>query len=224
MNLDDICKPTCSPSYKNVLSCFILLLLLLPSSISLTLPHPINPRPSPSRIPVNHSCQPFPIPIIKLRSGPLLQPYWLNTFFDSMNVVLRGRYRVIYLFPFVLRFLFLQITAFTQLKLNILFIFLTENSLPTISCPAPVTVTSVQTNIGNTVTYDNPVCFDAEDGIFPAVCNPLSGTFFMGVSTVTCTCTDSCDESTLCSFQVTVLGIKINSDKVVYSYITFLFL
>ncbi|XP_071842391.1 uncharacterized protein [Apostichopus japonicus] len=83
-----------------------------------------------------------------------------------------------------------------------------ENSLPTISCPTPVTVTSVQTNIGNTVTYDNPVCFDAEDGIFPAVCNPLSGTFFVGVSTVTCTCTDSCDESTLCSFQVTVLDLN----------------
>ncbi|PIK57660.1 hypothetical protein BSL78_05435 [Apostichopus japonicus] len=83
-----------------------------------------------------------------------------------------------------------------------------ENSLPTISCPAPVTVTSVQTNIGNTITYDNPVCFDAEDGIFPAVCNPLSGTFFVGVSTVTCTCTDSCDESTLCSFQVTVLDLN----------------
>ncbi|KAJ8041635.1 Hyalin [Holothuria leucospilota] len=90
------------------------------------------------------------------------------------------------------------------------------NSPPVITCPAPVVVTSLANNVGNSATWNSPTCVDAEDGtITTSVCVPASGSFFqgVGVNTVTCTCTDSGGLSDQCTFSVTVAGF--NSPPVV---------
>ncbi|KAJ8041925.1 Neurogenic locus notch-like protein 1 [Holothuria leucospilota] len=85
------------------------------------------------------------------------------------------------------------------------------NTPPVITCPAPVVVTSLANNVGNSATWDPPTCVDAEDGtITTSVCVPASGSFFtgVGVNTVTCTCTDSGGLSDECTFPVSITGIN----------------
>ncbi|KAJ8034326.1 Neurogenic locus Notch protein [Holothuria leucospilota] len=83
-----------------------------------------------------------------------------------------------------------------------------QNTPPTIICPAPVRVISLPGNVGNTVTYNPPQCFDAEDNQnqLQTSCSQPSGAFFQGVGpmTVTCTCTDSCQDTDSCTFIVNI--------------------
>ena len=73
-------------------------------------------------------------------------------------------------------------------------------------------MTSLAGNIGNIVTYNVPQCTDVEDnaGELQLTCSQPSGAFFsgVGITSVTCTCTDSCQESTSCNFLVTIEGEK----------------
>ncbi|KAJ8034225.1 hypothetical protein HOLleu_20970 [Holothuria leucospilota] len=88
--------------------------------------------------------------------------------------------------------------------------FLSENTPPTIICPPPVTMISLPGNIGNIATYNPPQCFDAEDNQnqLQTSCSQPSGAFFQGVGpmTVTCTCTDSCQDTDSCTFIVNIDG------------------
>ena len=96
---------------------------------------------------------------------------------------------------------------------NVSFYSAVSNTPPVITCPAPVAVTSLANNVGNTASWDPPTCVDAEDGtIITSVCAPPSGSFFqgVGVNTVTCTCTDSSGLSDECTFPVTVEGNQVN--------------
>ncbi|KAJ8042437.1 Hyalin [Holothuria leucospilota] len=85
-----------------------------------------------------------------------------------------------------------------------------ENNAPSYPvCPLLSRVTSLAENIGNFVTWMIEDCADTEDGSITPVCNPLSGSLFdLGVSGVTCTCTDSADVSTHCVFLVIVLPVN----------------
>ncbi|KAJ8034394.1 Hyalin [Holothuria leucospilota] len=84
----------------------------------------------------------------------------------------------------------------------------TANTPPVITCPAPVTVTSLANNVGNTASWSDPTCTDSEqnDVTLALNCNPVSGSFFSGVqsNSVTCTCTDNGGLSDTCVFTVTV--------------------
>lgn len=73
------------------------------------------------------------------------------------------------------------------------------------SCPDDITVESQPPNCEAVVTYAAP---EAADNCGPSpsvVCDPPSGsTFLVGTTAVTCTATDECDNTALCSFDVTV--------------------
>lgn len=76
---------------------------------------------------------------------------------------------------------------------------------PTISCPANVTVDEEFTGAGSaTVNYASPT---TTGNCVNFVCSPPSGASFpAGTTTVTCTATDSANNSVSCSFTVTVNG------------------
>ncbi len=58
---------------------------------------------------------------------------------------------------------------------------------------------------GAIVEFADPAAIDACDGSVVTVCTPPSGTFFpVGVTTVTCTATDSCGNTSMCMFDVEV--------------------
>ena len=87
------------------------------------------------------------------------------------------------------------------------------NTPPVITCPAPVTVSSLANNAGNIASWAEPACTDSEQNDMTLVinCNPMSGSFFSGVqsNSVTCTCTDNGGLSDTCVFTVTVQSENI---------------
>jgi len=80
-----------------------------------------------------------------------------------------------------------------------------DTQAPTITCPASV-VQSTDPNVCNAiVTYPNATATDNCPGVGTPVCSPSSGsTFVKGVTTVTCTVSDSSSNSANCTFTVTV--------------------
>ncbi|KAJ8042162.1 Deleted in malignant brain tumors 1 protein [Holothuria leucospilota] len=84
-----------------------------------------------------------------------------------------------------------------------------ENTAPSIPiCPTVPSVTSLDGNIGNFVSWNIGSCLDAEDGFITPTCDPLSGSFFsVGSNAVVCTCTDSGSLFTECTFNVVVVGV-----------------
>jgi subtilisin family serine protease len=79
----------------------------------------------------------------------------------------------------------------------------TDAELPVISCPPAKTVTATSAN-GATVTYAAPIATDNCPGV-NAACVPASGSFFpVGATAVTCTATDSSNNTRTCQFTVTV--------------------
>jgi hypothetical protein len=74
---------------------------------------------------------------------------------------------------------------------------------PVVVCPADVT-TKATSNAGAVVSYTAPTATD-NCGAASVVCAPASGsTFGIGVTTVTCTATDTAGNTAECSFGVTV--------------------
>ncbi|PIK60741.1 kelch motif-containing protein [Apostichopus japonicus] len=90
------------------------------------------------------------------------------------------------------------------------FKFAATNIPPVATCPADVTVVSVQGNNGSVANFDNATCSDSEDsaGSIIATCDRQTGGFFqgLGITVVTCTCTDSTGASNSCVFNVNVLA------------------
>lgn len=85
---------------------------------------------------------------------------------------------------------------------------------PTITCPS--NVTAITPTIGGTsvvVTYPPPTASDNCPGV-TAACNPPSGSSFpVGCTTVTCTATDTSNNTATCSFQVCVFNICLQDDS-----------
>ncbi len=79
----------------------------------------------------------------------------------------------------------------------------TDAQMPTISCPANVTAPATSQS-GAAVTYTAPTASD--NCAAPTVtCSPASGsTFPVGATTVTCTARDAANNTSSCSFTVTV--------------------
>ena len=75
---------------------------------------------------------------------------------------------------------------------------------PTITCPANITVSTAQNQCSAVVSYTVPTPTDNCPGV-TATCVPASGsTFLKGTTTVTCTATDSSNNTGSCTFTVTV--------------------
>ena len=73
------------------------------------------------------------------------------------------------------------------------------------SCPEDMTVEAQLPNCDAVVTYAAPEAADNCAPIPSVVCDPPSGsTFLVGTTAVTCTATDQCDNTAMCSFDVTV--------------------
>jgi T5SS/PEP-CTERM-associated repeat protein len=84
-------------------------------------------------------------------------------------------------------------------------IIVQDTTRPNITCPANI-VTNLPANLTNAVVnYPAPVVTD-NCGVTSTNCSPASGsTFHSGVTTVTCTATDTSGNTTNCSFTVTVI-------------------
>lgn len=79
---------------------------------------------------------------------------------------------------------------------------------PTITCPINMTVTAT-TSTGGVVTYPTPTATNGAT----VTCTPPSGsTFPLGVTTVTCTATNSAGSAS-CSFTVTLTAMAAKSNK-----------
>ncbi|HET7696008.1 MAG TPA: HYR domain-containing protein [Vicinamibacterales bacterium] len=79
----------------------------------------------------------------------------------------------------------------------------TDTAAPVLSLPSPIIVAATSP-AGAVVTY-SATATDVVDGSVPVVCAPASGlTFAVGVTTVTCTATDSSGNTASGSFTVTV--------------------
>ncbi|MEW6125519.1 MAG: HYR domain-containing protein [Acidobacteriota bacterium] len=79
-----------------------------------------------------------------------------------------------------------------------------DNQGPTINCPANITAPASAGSCTAVVTF-TPTASDSCDGARAPSCTPASGsTFSIGVTTVTCTATDTAGNSSPCSFTVTV--------------------
>ena len=80
----------------------------------------------------------------------------------------------------------------------------TDDQDPTISCPADITVTESAPGSGSAVVNYNVTAND-NSGSFTLECSHPSGsTFDVGTTPVTCTATDSSNNSASCEFDVTV--------------------
>jgi len=80
-----------------------------------------------------------------------------------------------------------------------------DTTPPVITCPANVTKSTDPNQCTAVVTYTNATATDNCPGVGTPVCSPSSGsTFVKGVTTVTCTVSDSSGNSANCSFTVTV--------------------
>ncbi|MDB9961598.1 HYR domain-containing protein, partial [Oceanihabitans sp.] len=84
----------------------------------------------------------------------------------------------------------------------------TDNESPTITCPADISLNATSA-AGTVVTYTAPIGLDNCPGATTAlISGPVSGsTFPIGVTTITYEVTDASDNTTSCSFTVTVLGL-----------------
>ncbi|HWO02809.1 MAG TPA: PxKF domain-containing protein, partial [Blastocatellia bacterium] len=79
-----------------------------------------------------------------------------------------------------------------------------DSTPPVITCPGNVT-TSCSGSSGGVVTYASPTATDNCGGTPTVSCAPPSGSPFpIGATTVNCTATDSCNNSSSCSFTVSV--------------------
>ncbi len=86
-------------------------------------------------------------------------------------------------------------------------ITVTDSTPPTITCPASLTVTSANGACEQAVEF-TPTAADA-CGTVTVECVPPSGSAFpIGTTSVTCTATDDCGNSSSCMFEVTVEPIS----------------
>jgi hypothetical protein len=88
---------------------------------------------------------------------------------------------------------------------------------PTITCPSNVTGTTAQnvcsSALCQVIHYAAPVAAD-NCTVSTVVCSPPSGSCLaLGTSTVTCTATDSSNNSATCSFTVTVFDVCLQDDS-----------
>jgi N-acetylneuraminic acid mutarotase len=82
-----------------------------------------------------------------------------------------------------------------------------DTTAPSISCPPAVTVECAGP-AGATATY-SATASDACDAMVSAICSPLSGSVFpKGTTTVSCTAKDASNNSSSCSFIVTVADTR----------------
>jgi subtilisin-like proprotein convertase family protein len=82
---------------------------------------------------------------------------------------------------------------------------ITTDSPPTITVPANITVAADPGQAGAVVNYPPATATDEEDGAVTPICSTASGSFFpIGITTVTCTATDSVSNTASDSFTVTV--------------------
>ena len=95
-------------------------------------------------------------------------------------------------------------------------VIVVDNQPPSITCPANVTSLTDQIACPNpacqVVSYPAPVVSDNCPGV-TAVCNPPAGSCFpTGVTTVTCTASDTSGNTATCSFTVTVFDVALQDD------------
>ena len=84
-----------------------------------------------------------------------------------------------------------------------------DNQNPTITCPAPFSVTNTPGQCSALVTYSTPTASDNCSGATVS-CSPVSGsTFVVGLTTVTCTARDTSNNTSSCSFVVTVIDSEL---------------
>ncbi len=80
----------------------------------------------------------------------------------------------------------------------------TDDSEPTLNCPAPITVNNAAGQCSVEVDFAATASDNCDTSITP-VCTPASGsTFSVGTTTVTCEATDAAGNSSQCNFTVTV--------------------
>ena len=83
-------------------------------------------------------------------------------------------------------------------------ITVTDQAPPVVSCPANIVKSTDPNQCSTTATY-TVTATDGCDGPLTPTCDPVSGSSFpKGVTTVTCTATDSSKNTGSCSFTVTV--------------------
>lgn len=76
---------------------------------------------------------------------------------------------------------------------------------PSITCPANITTNADPNQCSAVVTYPAPTVSDNCPGVGAPTCSPASGSSFpAGTTTVTCSVTDSSNNTASCSFTVTV--------------------
>ncbi|MHC5004283.1 MAG: HYR domain-containing protein, partial [Planctomycetota bacterium] len=79
-----------------------------------------------------------------------------------------------------------------------------DTTPPDITCPDDITGIECESG-GTAVTFDDPVASDVCGTVVDITCVPASGSLFTGgVTTVTCTATDSNGNTATCTFTVTV--------------------
>ena len=89
---------------------------------------------------------------------------------------------------------------------NLILFTVIDTTNPTITCPANVTVNAAAGATSAVVSYPAPVATDNQPGV-TFTCNKASGSSFnVGNTTVTCTATDTSNNTASCSFNVNVVG------------------
>ena len=80
-----------------------------------------------------------------------------------------------------------------------------NDAAPTFAAPANQTLTATS-SAGAVATYTTPSATDFKDGTVPVTCSPSSGsTFVIGITTLSCTATNSSGMPTTHTFTITVL-------------------
>ncbi|WP_459910355.1 HYR domain-containing protein [Desulfotomaculum defluvii] len=83
-----------------------------------------------------------------------------------------------------------------------------ETLPPVIACPQDIIVPNDPGLCGANVLYPNPLIFENCPGVTFA-CSPPSGSFFpVGTNAVTCIATDASDNTSSCSFAITVIDTE----------------
>ena len=89
---------------------------------------------------------------------------------------------------------------------NLILFTVTDTTNPTITCPANQTVNAAAGASSAVVNYPAPVATDNQPGV-TVNCTKASGSSFnVGNTTVTCTATDTSNNTASCSFNVNVVG------------------
>src|SRR6185436_1002019 len=84
---------------------------------------------------------------------------------------------------------------------------------PVITCPPNLTVVAANVNDPCTVVNFTTTASDNCPGVV-VVCNPPAGSCFpVGVTTVTCTATDTSGNTATCSFTITVFDVALQDDS-----------